>query len=100
MELRYVYGIRYGIFICVVHCYFINCLHCDVCRANGFVTEVSCQQLKCERRTMKHSKPKELGLKVGVLLLFLLFEFTIMDSLNQPYPVIRFTAQNVCISDQ
>ena len=64
--------------MCVVYCCFIKRMHCGVHRANGFAMEDSCQQVKCERETMKHSRPKDLVLKVSVLLL--LFELTVMDS--------------------
>jgi len=83
-------------------------MHCDVCRAIGFATEVSCQQVKCKRR-VKHNRPKDLVLKVSVLLLLLLFCVFVflfggvynygLSSLSQTYSVSRITAQNICVSD-
>jgi len=54
-------------------------MHCDVCRAIGFATEVSCQQVKCKRRTMKDNGHRDLVLKVSVLLLlFCVFVFLVV----------------------
>jgi len=53
-------------------------MNCDISRTIGFATEVSCQQVKCKRQTMKHNRPKDLVLKVSVLLLLLFCVFVFL----------------------